>query len=468
MITYGKKSNRSVAVQRASEWDAFIAKEKGSKTKPTETSEVVSVPSVKVAPVFQTKRSRVNRQIVPASVVSPTVESSPIAFETSIGEKEKQTDLVHSPSSRVFELCFEDSPGKSMKPRGRVERMKKGAPLVQSDIIKVTKKQYPKPLTPTKITSITSVHRPQSVITYGRLAPTELPSLIPSTNTDSRFGDLFSEIEEEEEHVVEKIDEGLETSDDDEKPKIQGFHQLRAAGHSKQFADESNYIFEGLFSLQLSIQRSSCFDLIKKLRQDGFSNSLRIHGHVKKLYQGLRSSPDSLVHISLIFILSSLSQDLRNLDGIIDDDFINWLHDSAEKFLKEDLLVKLPKKKYDKTIVLEFIHLVSIDGFTAPISTLYPVLDLLALSLLTKSINCEFNPSESLSTLLKNKIYIGSQLNSCLALVEYATNATKAQDLKVFCDTQLVQKTWDLFIFQFGNHYTLTSRMFLPRSADSV
>ncbi|KAJ3329121.1 hypothetical protein HDU91_003929, partial [Kappamyces sp. JEL0680] len=91
--------------------------------------------------------------------------------------------------------------------------------------------------------------------------------------------------------TVEKIDEGLESSDDEE---------LVAAGNSKKFLDEINYLFEGacavltagLLSSSLAIQRSACFELFKKMGQEGFINALRIHGAIRRIYAGLKDQQD--------------------------------------------------------------------------------------------------------------------------------------------------------------------------------
>jgi hypothetical protein len=108
---------------------------------------------------------------------------------------------------------------------------------------------------PTK-KEILMVKRRQSTITYGKrhdllLPPTTLRENIAPNDAKQNLNMIL-----DGDSTFEKgIDEGLESSSDEDN-KILGFHELVAAGNSKKYLDEINYLFEGRdrFSFQACFQ----------------------------------------------------------------------------------------------------------------------------------------------------------------------------------------------------------------------
>jgi hypothetical protein len=187
-------------------------------------------------------------------------------------------------------------------------------------------------------------------ITYGRsnLDPENpLGNVnVPSASTEPE------EVESDEDHG---IDEGLESSDDESKPRVRGIHELREAGHSKRTRDELEYISEGLSSSKLNIQRSTAVDVLKKLIHPQFVTNIRIHGYLNKIFEVCRSHPDTILNVTLCYIICYLGNDLKNLEGLAIADVIQWLFESMDKYLKENIMIQLPKKRYEKGLVLELI-----------------------------------------------------------------------------------------------------------------
>jgi hypothetical protein len=158
-----------------------------------------------------------------------------------------------------------------------------------------------------------------------------------------------------------------------------------------------------------------------------------------------------LIQSALVFILGILAKDLRNLEGIVDDVFMTWVVDGLERYSKVDVLVTLPKKKYEKTIVQDFITLVK--GYDLGVTTIEPLLLVMAKSMTIKGNDFLFTPSENLATFLKNQIIECCGTEYCLVLLESAIGTPESKTVRSFCDAGLVSALWDYLKDRFGKFY---------------
>jgi hypothetical protein len=189
-------------------------------------------------------------------------------------------------------------------------------------------------------------------ITYGR---SQIDNENPLGNVSVPSASTEPEEEIESDREDHGIDEGLESSDDEGKPRVRGIHELREAGHSKRTRDELEYISEGLSSNKLNIQRSTAVDILKKLVHAPFVTNIRIHGYLSKIFQVCRSHPDTILNVTLCYIICYLGTDLKNLEGLVLGEVVQWLFESMDKYLKENIMLQLPKKRYEKGLVLELM-----------------------------------------------------------------------------------------------------------------
>ncbi|KAI8894113.1 hypothetical protein BC833DRAFT_624262 [Globomyces pollinis-pini] len=298
-------------------------------------------------------------------------EHSNIEQKLEIKSQSQSQDFDNQSSqSSIFDTLLTQLNAK--KPANRIGRMKGLSPEKQKNSTSIivdvqsTKSIQPTPTTQLKSSvsaeekrEVVVLNRKANAITYGKNSNTFIPPIPPTNqigfNAVDIFDDLFGGNDESA-----NIDEGLETSDDD-KPKVKGSHELCRSGNSKMVLDEIHYLFEGITDPSLNIKRSTSMEIFKKLSSYEFINNLRIHAKVKALYELLSKETDLIISMILIFQLQVLAEQPENIDAIISADFISWCFNSFKIISTNDPLIKLPKKKYDKTIVEKFRSLV--DGF---------------------------------------------------------------------------------------------------------
>ncbi|KAK9766823.1 hypothetical protein K7432_003814 [Basidiobolus ranarum] len=102
---------------------------------------------------------------------------------------------------------------------------------------------------------------------------------------------------------------------DENATDLKSQHELRELGESKRFNDEMEYVLGGLDPTQsLSVRRTSCLELARKLLSGNFSMKLRAHNFIPKIYELLREQNDSIILSCRAFMLYLLVQDKRNLE----------------------------------------------------------------------------------------------------------------------------------------------------------
>jgi hypothetical protein len=194
-----------------------------------------------------------------------------------------------------------------------------------------------------------------NTVTYGRPAISmQVTDSISDAIQIPTHKNLNNTVESDREEDC-SFDEGLESSDDEGKPRVRGIHELREAGHSKRSRDDLDYISEGLQSPMLNIRRSTSVEMLKKLQTPQFASNIRIHGYMNKIFNVVRQDTDPILHVTLCYVICSLGNDLRNLESLNKNEFVDWLMETIAQYLKMNVLVELPKKRYEKTLVME-IH----------------------------------------------------------------------------------------------------------------
>ncbi|KAJ3167178.1 hypothetical protein HDU88_002515 [Geranomyces variabilis] len=150
-------------------------------------------------------------------------------------------------------------------------------------------------------------------------------------------------------------DEGLETSDEDENCiGAKSIHELREAGEANRFTDAMDYIMGGLAEHSpLSVQRSSCFELGKKMPSERFVSNVRAHGMLPKIHAFARTVEDPILLVMITYIYCGLLQDMRNLEHLILES------DLLDIIIKSLLLVPDPlnshlKSKFERRLILDW------------------------------------------------------------------------------------------------------------------
>ncbi|ORX88394.1 hypothetical protein K493DRAFT_411035, partial [Basidiobolus meristosporus CBS 931.73] len=107
----------------------------------------------------------------------------------------------------------------------------------------------------------------------------------------------------------------IDDDDDQTATDLKSQHELRELGESKRFNDEMEYVLGGLDPEQsLSVRRTSCLELTRKLLSGSFSMKLRAHNFIPKIYELLREQNDTTILSCRAFMLYLLTQDKRNLE----------------------------------------------------------------------------------------------------------------------------------------------------------
>ncbi|KAJ3160189.1 hypothetical protein HDU86_001025 [Geranomyces michiganensis] len=150
-------------------------------------------------------------------------------------------------------------------------------------------------------------------------------------------------------------DEGLETSDEDEDCiGAKSIHELREAGEANRFTDAMDYIMGGLAEdSPLSVQRSSCFELSKKVSSARFVSNVRAHGLLPKIHAFARTVEDPILLAMISYIYCGLLQDARNLEHlIVEPDLLDIIIKSL--LLLPDPLNSHLKSKFDRRLMLDW------------------------------------------------------------------------------------------------------------------
>ncbi|KAJ3067231.1 hypothetical protein HDU98_009585 [Podochytrium sp. JEL0797] len=152
------------------------------------------------------------------------------------------------------------------------------------------------------------------------------------------------------------IDEGLDSStdDDDEEKKreLHSVHELRESGKATRFTDEVQYITSGLgIENPIGLRRASYLELAKKISVAQFLLKARAFDVLGRFCDFLDGEDQIIASISL-FILLVMCQDRRNIHILAN-------HERVIPFVsktfraKPDILVTLPRSKYEWTFALE-------------------------------------------------------------------------------------------------------------------
>ncbi|KAJ3393656.1 hypothetical protein HDU84_001431 [Entophlyctis sp. JEL0112] len=156
-----------------------------------------------------------------------------------------------------------------------------------------------------------------------------------------------------------KVDEGLESSDDDEEKKteLRNVHELRESGKATRFTDEVEYITSGLSTKNsLGMRRASYLELAAKVMNEQFLLKARAHNVLSRFCECIDDSDQIITTISL-YIVFVMSRNRRNLDVLIQQQSILPFivkHYKADT----DILLKPPRSKYEKNFVLDIRKLI--------------------------------------------------------------------------------------------------------------
>ncbi|TPX60976.1 hypothetical protein PhCBS80983_g01493 [Powellomyces hirtus] len=164
-------------------------------------------------------------------------------------------------------------------------------------------------------------------------------------------------------------EEGLESSDEEGGFKeVKSIHELRQAGEAKRIADEMDYILGGLAREEaLSVQRSSCFELSKKVLSASFVSNVRAHGFLPKFHEFARTAEDSILLAMITFVYCGFLQDKRNLEHlVIEPDLLDLLARSL--MLAHDPLCMPLKSKFERRLMLDYKSWLATASFLDPIA----------------------------------------------------------------------------------------------------
>ncbi|KAI9330994.1 wings apart-like protein regulation of heterochromatin-domain-containing protein [Obelidium mucronatum] len=163
------------------------------------------------------------------------------------------------------------------------------------------------------------------------------------------------------------IDEGLDTSDDDEEKKkeLRGVHELKESGKATRFTDEIEYITSGLGPHNpIGMRRSSYLELASKSLNPQFLLKARAHNVLIEFCEFLDDSDQIITSIS-IFIIFIMCQDRRNIDILVEHEKLLPFIIKNYK-LKPDVLATLPRSKYERNFVLDFKRLIESSNLLLP------------------------------------------------------------------------------------------------------
>ena len=150
---------------------------------------------------------------------------------------------------------------------------------------------------------------------------------------------------------------------------------------------------------------------------------------------------------------------MKNLESIINRDMVDWLFTTIEIILKDDILVTLPKKKYEKMLVQDLLQLIkSYPGFLDIKSTIIPLISLTG-SILQHTTSLELGDcikADLIDYLKVKALTKGSHIStsSSVILERFTGNSNSAnqrilsEDLKFANGVRLSKKTESGWIFE--------------------
>ncbi|KAJ3224664.1 hypothetical protein HDU81_008434 [Chytriomyces hyalinus] len=213
----------------------------------------------------------------------------------------------------------------------------------------------------------------------------------------------FQNKDDAESNYLTGVDEGLESSDDDEEKlkELRHVHELQESGKAARLSDEIEYILSGLARTQaIGMRRASFLDLGGKCLNLQFLLQARAH-NVLALFCEYIGDQDQIISAISLFILYCMCQDRRNALVLSDDaKVIPFVVEQL--FAKKDVLQNPPKNKYEKAFVGDVRKLIGSAGLieSAQISSFH--LALLCLDRLLPAISNQ-NRAQSIALLFNEK-----------------------------------------------------------------
>ncbi|KAJ3130305.1 hypothetical protein HK098_004352 [Nowakowskiella sp. JEL0407] len=277
---------------------------------------------------------------------------------------------------------------------------------------------------------IGSIRQTKSVgITYGKTR-----SVLETPVHESKKGDKLDDLDlilgpsRPDDVFIES-----DCEDDVNRKEAKSIYELREAGEMKRLKDEMDYILDGFGGHQpVSVKRSSCIDLSKKILSSQFLIKIRAHDFISRVFNALREENDSILLSATSFIFAIFSKDSRVLDLLItsesnySDALFVMLRGMVD--LTPDPLSKEPKSKYEKNLVIEIKSVIQQSQYSNCIST-----SSLAIQTLCNIIN-HLIPKEPIDdqaafqmqqVLIKEKINSSGMFQSVLTKLFKWTNAKK-------------------------------------------
>jgi hypothetical protein len=132
---------------------------------------------------------------------------------------------------------------------------------------------------------------------------------------------------------------------------------------------------------------------------------------------------------------------MKNLESIINRDMVDWLFTTIEIILKDDILVTLPKKKYEKMLVQDLLQLIkSYPGFLDIKSTIIPLISLTG-SILQHTTSLELGDSDLIDYLKVKALTKGSHIStsSSVILERFTGNSNSANQRILSEDLKFVE-----------------------------
>ncbi|KAJ3250138.1 hypothetical protein HDU77_006952 [Chytriomyces hyalinus] len=206
-----------------------------------------------------------------------------------------------------------------------------------------------------------------------------------------------------ESNYLTGVDEGLESSDDDEEKlkELRHVHELQESGKAARFSDEIEYILSGLARTQaIGMRRASFLDLGGKCLNLQFLLQARAH-NVLALFCEYIGDQDQIISAISLFILYCMCQDRRN--ALVLSDHPNVIPFVVEQLsTKKDVFQNAPKNKYERAFVDDVRKLIESAGLieSAQISSFH--LALLCLDRLLPAISNQ-NRAQSITQRFNEK-----------------------------------------------------------------
>ncbi|KAJ3413689.1 hypothetical protein HDV05_007677 [Chytridiales sp. JEL 0842] len=180
------------------------------------------------------------------------------------------------------------------------------------------------------------IARPTVAVTYGKTR-----SFLASEQEGNREGYVAL--------AKRHREEGLESSDEEERRDLRTSHELRQSGESKRFSDEMEYLLAGLSANQpVNVLRTSALELCKKVKCPKLLGKIRTHSYLPRVYESISIHGDwdeqfdvlhTLIAILLACIVSNHKGNQNQLKNLLDDsDLLNLAKDlkiEQDKFCQE-------------------------------------------------------------------------------------------------------------------------------------